>query len=450
MPPAPRHSHTNRRSRQGPLGAPEVPSSTPQDNGSFTVTFGNQQLVKQPLLQMPDEIIANILIEWTTLDWFAPAIARQICYRLKAITDSNPRVWSKLFLPSYSRATAHDVRGWIRCAKGVLKEIFLQTGDIYVASAALEGAKDSTSLIYRIPIFDSTQSNEQELIRLPRRMAQLRHLYLNAHQIHNCIGVVGLYDTHFPCLTILHLRFANLIGSQIMSGLFPAIRRLVLEEVCGPILDLVQVCSESLEDLRISVCFSYHQQSLHGIILLPNLKVLVVIDSSDIVSHLDVPTVRLICADLEAIHGTTRPFPSVVKWATSESFIRYTDITDHLINMPQLQHLVLFQKTDRFQLCFESLRDNPSICPSLQSIEVVEECATRFRPIQLGADFKKFLKDCVAWRAEKGLTLQFVEDDIKLSWYALYIGNGVCLFIVMRHHLSYNASSRTGARSKAR
>jgi hypothetical protein len=234
-----------------------------------------------------------------------------------------------------------------------------------------------------------------------------------------------------------------------MHGLFPAIRRLVLEEVCGPILDLLQVCSGSLEDLRVSPGLSYYGQPHHDIIRLPNLKVLVADHVSDIVPYLDAPTLRFICADLDEINGTARPFRSVVKWATSKNVIPHTDITDHLVNMPQLQHLVLFQQMERLQLCFESLRDNPSICPSLQSIEV-RECTAITPYIKLDASFKKFLMECVARRAEKGLTLQFVQHHYNLTWFVQYIRNGVCLFIDMRHHLSYHASSWTGTRSKAR
>jgi hypothetical protein len=259
MPPAPRHGLTDRVSRGTPLGIPGVPSPTCQDDASLEIILTTQLNGKETLLRMPDEIIANILIEWTMLEWFAPATARQICRRLKAITDSSPRVWSKLSLPYYSPATADDIREWLRRAKAAPKEILLESEDVFIVSAALEGAKDATSLIYRIPIFKDIPPPEQELIRIPTHMPQLRHLYLDASNIYDFMSRSNIfgpyeppYNAHFPYLTVLHLDFVDLTGFHIMHGLFPAIRRLVLQAVHGPTLDLIQICSGSLQDLRVS------------------------------------------------------------------------------------------------------------------------------------------------------------------------------------------------------
>ena len=399
---------------------------------------------------MPVEIIAIILLEWTTLEWFAPAIARQICRDLMEITDSSPHLWSKMCLPYHSSATADDVVEWLRRAKSVPKEILLETEDLEIVSAALEGAKDATSLIYRIPIFKEFLPSQEEVIRLPIHMPHLRHLHLDTSNIYDFLSLSNIFglsnpshSARFPCLTVLHLFFIDLINFDITPGLFPAVRRLLLHSVCGPILDLVQVCSGTLEHLRVTINFTYDGQ-LHpdGRIYLPILKVLIVEDALGIVSNIEAPTLRLIYADLAEINGSTRTFSSVVEWVTRQcpSLFREMDITEHLQNMPSLQHLMIFQHTETIKRCFASLHDNPRICPHLHFIEVVDFADTS-PPFILDNDSKELLKACVAWRAESvpEFTLQFVENRVHVTRLEEYYTASVGSFIVMRNHLSHHA-----------
>lgn len=58
--------------------------------------------------------------------------------------------------------------------------------------------------------------------------------------------------------------------------------------------------------------------------------------------------------------------------AQSSSRFQQTDPTDHLTSMPQLHHLMLLHNSETPMRCFDSLRDTPTMCPHLQSIEVVE------------------------------------------------------------------------------
>ncbi len=399
---------------------------------------------------MPVEIIAIILLEWTMLEWFAPAIARQICRYLKEITDSSPYLWAKICLPYHSLATAEEVRDWLKRAKSVPKEILLETEDVDIVSAALEGAKEATSLIYRIPTFKEILPHEEEVIRLPIQMPQLRHLHLDTSNIYDFLSlgnIFGLYNplhsAHFPCLTVLHLFFVDLIKFHITPGLFPAIRRLLLHSVCGPILDLVQVCSGTLEHLRVTIYITYDGELYPDVrIYLPNLKVLIVEDALGIVPNIEAPTLRLIYADLAEIDGSTRIFSSVVEWVTRQcpSLFQDMDMTEHLQNMPNLRHLMIFQHTETLKRCFASLRDNPRICPHLHFIEVVDVADTS-PPFKLDTDSKEFLKACVAWRAESvpEFTLQFVENKVHVTRLDQYYTTSVSSSIVMHHYLSHHA-----------
>ncbi len=408
---------------------------------------GTRQRGKAALLHMPVEIIAAILLEWAMLEWFAPAIARRICRHLKEITDASPRIWSKLCLLSVSRARPDDVREWLKRAKSVPKEIVIGTHNIHVALAALEGTKDAQSLIYRVPRFEDIPPYQEELILLRIKMPQLRHLVLNNSESYYDSSSGKTFRSYnpfdgalFPCLTILELFFVNLSDVQIIPGLLPPIRRLVLHGVCGPILDVIQACSGTIEDLKFSCITTYERQSYpHGRICLPNLKVLSVEAARGIVSNLEAPTLRLINADLADFNGNTRPFSSVVEWATRQFFTSTPmDITDHLTNMPKLQHLMISQHMETLKLCFASLRDHRRMCPDLQSIEVVD---FGYNPphYKLDAHFKESLKACMAWRAEEvpGFTLQFVEDIVQRT--RLEQCKTVGLFIVMRHYLSHHA-----------
>ena len=327
--------------------------------------------------------------------------------------------------------------------------------DVTVISAVLESAKDATSLIYRIPILIDIQPQEEETIRLPIHLHQLRHLHLDTNSAHDFVGrtnIFGLYNSsnnaHFPCLTMLRLTFVDLEGFRMMPGLFPVMRRLVLYYVRGPILDLIQVCSRSLKDLRVTLCFSHDQQSPpHGRICLPNLEVLIVHDAEGIVPNLEAPTLRILHADLDEMNASSGPFPSVVEWLTRECHSQFLarNITFYLDNMPQIRHLSLLRDISTLKLCFETLRDIPTLCPHLQSIEFVP----KFR---LDTNFKEFLEECVARRAEQvpGFSLQFVEDVVQLKRLDQYYTGHVCLFISMHPCLSYRSFRNPLPRSKRR
>jgi len=437
MPSAPVHAVTSRTSRQSPFGAPiRTRSPTHQDGGPPPVPFGIYPYGETSLLHMPSEIIMAILIEWSMLEWFAPATVRRICRSLKEITDDSPRAWSKLFLPHNSRATSVDVRKWLERGKAAPKEICLASKDICTILAALEGAKDATSLIVQIPIFKDILQQKQ--VRLPLQMPRLRQLQLSSHSTHVVMGLSNIFGSshnlHFPCLTILHLSSISLTGFRINAGSFPAMRRLVLRGFLGPILDLIQICSGSLEDLRVTMDLSQEsspQGSPHARICLPNLKLLIVDDAQGIVSKLEAPNLRVICADLDEINGSTRPFSSVVEWATRQSpyQLEQTDITGHLNNMPQLRNLLLLQHMETLKGCFECLRDNPEICPKLQLIEVVEFAGSD-PEFELDTESINFLKMCMEGRANavSGFTLRFVENIDQEEWLEQYYEIDVCSF----------------------
>ena len=463
--------HTNARKVMPPLWSPSplveadlayVTARTAQGDGSPTIEpnikhFSN----KKTLLHMPVEIIDNILVEWANLEWFAPAIARRVCRRLKGITDFSPSPWSKLFLPYDSRATADDVRNWLRHAKAAPKEICIETENICAITAALDGCKDATSIIYQTPMFQELSSCRQQQIRLPKHMPRLRHLHVDISNVYDFFGLWNVfefyhppYDGHFPCLTTLQLTFVDLTDFHIVPGVFPAVRHLSLESVDGPILDLIGACSGTIEDLRVNINSSYsHESPPHGPIILPNLKVLIIDDALRIVPCFDAPTLRLLHANIDELNGNIKPLHSVIEWVTrrSSSYPRHMDITNLLNDMSQLQHLMLCESMETLTTCFEFLRDSQSTCPYLQSIEVVERADT-FPVIELDTNFKRSLRACVAWRAEKvpGFTLQFVQNKVQAARFEKYFTIEVCLFTVMRHCLSYHAFRHPASRLRKR
>ena len=391
------------------------------------------------LYHMPFEIVGAIFIEWTMLEWFAPAVASQVCRYFKRVTNSTPRIWSKLFLSYESHAKADNVRTWLERGKAAPREMVLATRDISAIMAALESAKHATSLIYLVPAFSNSMDDE---IRLPTNLPQLRQLHIDASKIDGSMvpsSIFGLYEcsditARFPCLTIMRLFYVDLSDFDIISGLFPVMRHLILYFVGGPILDLIQECKGSLEDLSVTRCHSTDQRSYpHGRICLPNLKILIILDTQNIVSDLEAPTLHLLYANLDEIDGSTRPFPSVVEWVTRKHPYRLspvTDITTYLNNMPQLRCLMLSQDEYILHLCFKSLRDTPTMCPQLQFVEVVDfiDEPPAFR---LHEGFKAVLEGCMAQRAANvaGFTLKFVGNDDQLERLEQFHPREVCLFI---------------------
>ena len=443
-------------SPQGETELACVAARTPQGDGPPTIEFNTSYFSKKTLLHMPVEIIQNILTEWANLEWFAPAIARRICHRLKDITDLSPTSWSKLSLAYGSTATANDVRGWLRHAKAAPKEINIDVEDLCVISAALEGCKDATSIVYRTPMFEEFSPQQQSQIRLPEHMPRLCHFRVDLSDVYNLLGPWEIfefyyppYDGHFPCLTTLQLISIDLTNFIVAPGLFPSVRHLSLECVDGPILDLIEACSGTIEDLRVSINYWYCPQSpLHDRIVLPKLKVIIIDEAPRVVPCFDAPMLRLLHANFAELDGHIQPFGSVVEWVTRRSGILpwHVDITNLLNGMAHLQHIMLCEPMAILTTCFELLRDSQSTCPYLQTIEVVERATTFI----LDANLKESLRACVAWRAEKvpGFTLQFVQNDVQAGRFEKYFTTEVCLLTVMRHCLSHHAFRHSATRSR--
>jgi len=80
-----------------------------------------------------------------------------------------------------------------------------------------------------------------------------------------------------PCLTVCHLDYVDLNSFDDMDTLFPTVHQLELNTIRGPILDLVQACSKSLEELRLTCGFAWSTRLCsHDRISLPKLQVLVI------------------------------------------------------------------------------------------------------------------------------------------------------------------------------
>ena len=418
----------------------ELPSATATTaaTAATPMRFTTQQFVKETLLRMPVEVIGNILKEWVKLEWFAPAVARRICRLLKEITDSSPYLWSKLFLPGTQRVYPDHIRQWQSRAKAAPREVLIGVNGHNHTSAALEPCDHITTLIYNN---DWESSGEQ--IRLPRYMPQLRYLRVDTRLGDKFLGWWNTsafrersYNSGFPCLTVLQLSAVDLTGFRLVPGLFPTVLHLFLGEVRGPIRDLVEACSDTVEELRINLCLPECTYS-HIPIALPSLKVLIYNFPGD-AFWFNAPALRLIQGNLKDVFGLTRPLNSVVEWITCNT-CEVADITIYLFNMPQLQRLMICESVETLVECFEFLRDYATVCPNLELIEVVEN-AWRLTVVRLDANVKEYLEACVARRAETvpGFTLQFVHEDIQMTWIWRYGKTHVCSFSIMRHYLSYN------------
>jgi hypothetical protein len=409
-----------------------------QNEGPSTVGFPIRQLNKMTLLHMPVEIVENIFFEWAKLEWCAPAVARQVCRQLKDVTDTSPRLWSKLLI--LPETTAENVHTWLRRAKAVPQEIYIKTENIFVIMAALCWGKDASSLIYPIP----EAPDPSFLATLLGHMSQLRHLRIDGS------GFPGLqldqlfkfctppYDGHFPRITVLHLLSVHLDGFDItvMRGLFSTVRKLGLDNVANEdtILDLITACQQSLQELRVNGGPRRPIGSLspdRDRISLPKLNVLIVDYPPRIIAKFDAPNLRLIYANLFDLSDTTGPFGSVVEWTTRWSWGQHPDITDYLRVMPKLQYLVVCENTVTLKSCFELIRDDDTICPHLRSIEVANRART-YGDITVDADLKEYLQACVAHRAATipDFSLQFIKERWQEVRLEKYYTIQVCHFTV--------------------
>jgi hypothetical protein len=420
--------------------------STAQDAGQLELSSFEARLLKpQTLLDLPEEILANIIAEWANVQWDAPTTARQVCRWLKRITDNSPRAWSKLFVDG--NMTNEKTSKWLTHGKEAPKDIYIDTANISVVLAVLEAVGHATSLIYRIPA-------PRPAHRLPCKLPKLRHLCLDGSgnrslQLGDIFAFHGSGQSgYFPCLTVLHLLSFNLKGfPKLFHGTLPTVRQLALQGVRNGhgILGLINAFSGSLEELRVikNFCPGDFYASRYPRISLPKLKRLVLWRCEGIATYLDAPNLQILYANLGDLDGIAVPFDSVVEWTTRWDFsLRHTSITQRLISMHGLRHLVLGECVEMLKTCFHYLRDNQSVCPTLQRITIGD--ITKYAgSIKLDNTLKEYLKACIAPRAAsiQGFTLEFVRECHQTRQFDLHYSIRVRCLTVMCHDFS-NCLSR--------
>jgi hypothetical protein len=413
-----------------------------QDGGPLALHSSEAQPVDpQTLLGLPEEILQNILVEWANVEWVAPVIARRVCRQLKVITDVTSPAWSKLSV--FGSATLKDIFKWLRRGNGVPKEIKIDTKDwVIVSGILLYGLRDVRSLIYQIP---PAPYPWYKYTPLPGQLPEIRHLRIDGSR-NQSLQLKAIFEFHkshlngcFPRLTVLHFLSIDLnrFGTTQWHAIFPNVRRLVLQNTGDgqTVLNLISACSATLEELRVIAHICHMGPSSdYDRISLPKLKVLVIERGLGTASHFDVPNLHVVYANLCNLDGFPGSFDSVVEWTTrwSTSYAPHTDITGRLKSMPRLRHLILAESREILKSCFELLRDDPSICPNLEWIEVADvtqrggsiSCPLR----DLDTNMKEYLKACVAQRgtSTRGCTVEFVYEVSQEALFDEYYSIPVC------------------------
>jgi len=351
-------------------------------------------IIPYPTLEgMPLYVFGHILELWAQREWFAPAIAERISRRIRTMTLATPRAYSNLYIDRKGVMMPDQIHAWLARAASIPTSVVIEWATPTQIKAALHGAIYSKLLVYQVQeirdlkgdIIDAEPIDYEAL----RACHQLQHLRVIGHDWFDpCRARPFRFDVDrlrepadfqsFVRLTALHLVSVDLVLSTHPSPcVFPQLLQLQLYNVRGDIDAAINACSQTLEDLRISMC--NHESEVE--LFLPRLRILCLEQAGDVVGMMEVPSLKVLnaAAGELLLSPDGRPLSSVTQWISATTDKR--DLEEHSIRtllwlLPCLECLLLGESFEVTTLFFKELQLGSSLCPALKYIGVTEAVAS--------------------------------------------------------------------------
>ena len=338
---------------------------------------------------MPPYVFGYILELWAQTEWCAPAIAVRISRRIREMTLATPRAYSNLYIHRKNVMMPDQIQAWLTRARSVATRVVMESASPLQVKAALSGVVHSKLLVYQVQeirdlkgdIIDAEPIDYEALLACQ----QLQYFRVVGHDWFDpCRARPFRFDVDRFCelvdfqgfvrLTALHLVSVDiLISANRHSCLFPQILQLQLFDIRGDIDTIISACSQTLEDLRISMC--NHESEME--LFLPRLRILCLEQAGDIVDVMELPSLKVLnaAAGELPLSANRCPLSSVTQWTSATT--NKSDLEEHSIRtllrlLPGLERLTLGESVEVTSQFFEELQMDSSLCPALKSIRVTQ------------------------------------------------------------------------------
>ena len=347
-------------------------------------------IIPYPALEgMPLNVFEYILELWAQSEWFAPAIAERISRRTQAMTLATPRAYANLYIHRKNPMMPNHIRTWLARAGRTATRIIIEGANSSQTTAALYGATNAKLLVYQVQEIRDSKGDiidaepiDYEALRTCQQLHYLR--IIGRDWFDPCRARPFRFDVDklrdplevgsFGRLTALHLISIDLVLSTDRNPcIFPHLLQLQLYNVRGDIDAIINTCSETLEDLRISKC--NHELEMGS--FLPRLRILCLEQAGDIVDVMELPSLKVLSSAAGELHLSPngRPLPSVTQWTSART--DKSDLEEYTIRillrlLPCLECLVLCESLEVIARFFNEFQVDSSLCPLLKCIRVTE------------------------------------------------------------------------------
>lgn len=347
-------------------------------------------IIPSPNLEgMPPDLFGYILELWAQSEWRAPAIAVSVSRRIREMTLATPRAYSSLYIHRKNVMMPDQIHAWLARARSIATCVVMECATPLQVSAVLRGVIHSKLLVYRVQgvrdlkgdIIDAEPIDYEAL----RACQQLQHFRVVGHDwVDPCRARPFRFDVDrlrelvdfqgFVGLTALHLVNVDLVMSTDRSSrIFPQLLQLQLFNIRGDIDTIINACSQTLEDLRISMC--NHESEME--LFLPRLRTLCLEKAGDIVDVMELPSLKVlnVAAGELPLSADKCPLSSVTQWTSATT--NKSDLEEHSIRtllrlLPRLECLMLGESVEVTSQFFEELQIDSSLCPALKHIRVAK------------------------------------------------------------------------------
>jgi hypothetical protein len=347
-------------------------------------------IIPSPDLEgMPPDVFGYILELWAQSEWCAPAIAVRVSRRIREMTLSTPRAYSNLYIHRKSVMMPDQIHAWLARARSIATRVVVESANPLQVKAALRGVVHSKLLVYQVQeirdlkgeIIDAEPIDYEAL----RACQRLQHFRVVGHDWFDpCRARPFRFDVDRLCelvdfqgfvrLIALHLVSVDLVMSTDRSSrIFPQLLQLQLFNIRGDIDTIINACSQTLEDLRISMCNHGSEVEL----FLPRLRILCLEKAGDIVDVMELPSLKVLNAAAGELPLSTDRclLSSVTQWTSATT--NKSDLEDHSIRtllrlLPRLECLMLGEVVEVASQFFEELQIDSSLCPVLKYIRVTK------------------------------------------------------------------------------
>ena len=278
--------------------------SPPDSHSSVSLIEASPVLSTTNINDLPIELIGEIIVKHSELEWYAPAVDIRVCKHWRSAVLSTARAWARIRFEGREVPPSQSaLERWVERAASAPLDVRI----LGVRGVSL----DETVLAYAVPIFltkaDTIVSFEVSSVQRAfflTRFPRLRHLRVDAWSL-QAPGYPDGGQFHVePMPALRSLALGDISCEPFATNAITPLAELALSHNIGAWYSLVYHSHESLTSLSLFDCGPWAGDGRR--IAFPNLAFLSLFDTPSFKPYIDSPRLQRLH---EACDGLPDPFP---------------------------------------------------------------------------------------------------------------------------------------------